>query len=209
MGHLKVVTLFSALALGVASNAIAENNEATTTYSAKVFVRLSSGIISNVGTSSGSTFNFGGVNLGVAYFFTDTLALGAAYKAETSFGAVPLKGFDLFGRYYFLGPGTAVSTRDSDGSRIVRQAPWAAYGGLEFSQRSFDFELDPEAVLAEDRSISGNISAGNIMAGFEYRLSRNWEANAELSYTLFPFGGNDPRVKIKWMLVSLGATYVF
>lgn len=187
----------------------ADDSEGSLTLANKIFLRASGGIISNVGTSSGSTITFGGANIGGVYFFTPILGVGIAYKAETTFGAVPLKGFDIFCRYYYFGPGTVVTSRDVFGNKFTHQSPLSAYAGMEFSNRDFNFELDPTAALAENRAVSGTISAANLMAGLDYRLNRHWEANAELSYTLFPFGGNDPRVKIQWILVSLGGSYVF
>lgn len=180
-----------------------------TKYFPKIFLRSSVGLLNNVGTNEGSTFTYGGANIGGAFFFTPKLAIGTAYKVETTFDAVPLKGFDLFIRAYFWGNGTASRVSDSSFNSIVYHSGFALYGGMEFSNRSFIFENDPDAFLPEDRTISGSMSAANTMFGMDIRLARNWDLNAELSYTLFPFGGDDPRVKIKWILVSIGGSFVF
>jgi hypothetical protein len=178
-------------------------------YSNKIFLRSSAGILNNVGTNSGSTFIYGGANIGGVYFFTPKMAVGAAYKVETTFDAVPLKGFDILTRYYFWGDGTVVKSSDTSQNSLLYHSGFALYAGMEFSNRGFIFEDDPDAFLPEDRTVSGSISAANAMLGFDIRLARNWELNTELSYTIFPFGGDDPRVKIKWILVSLGASFVF
>jgi len=183
--------------------------EAKRTLAHKVFVRTSSGIISNVGTITGSGFTFGGASVGFAFAVTEQISLGVAYKVETNFSSVPLKGFDLFGRYYFLGSGTVVTTQDSFGNRSVRQRSWSPYIGGEYSNRDFYVEGDPEAVNAEDRAVAGTLSAVNVSAGIDYRISRHWEFTAEFNMTLLPFAGSDPRVKIRWMLGSFGANYVF
>ncbi len=183
--------------------------EAKRTLSHKVFVRTSSGIISNVGTITGSGFSYGGASIGGAFFVTEQISLGIAYKVETNFSSVPLKGFDLFGRYYFLGSGTVVTTRDSFGNRSVRQRSWSPYIGGEYSNRDFYVEGDPEAVNVEDRAVAGTLSSVNVSAGLDYRISRHWEFTAEFNMTLLPFAGSDPRVKIRWMLGSFGANYVF
>jgi opacity protein-like surface antigen len=175
----------------------------------KFFMRGSAGTINNVGTVTGSTVTYGGSNLGIALFYLEQVSFGFSYKVETTFSSIPLRGFDVFGRYYYLGPGTKVVNTDSLNNKFVSHRTWNPYLGGEFSNREFSFELDPTATNAEDRSVSGNISAMNFLAGLDYRLSRNWEINLELSYTLFPLGGNDPRFKIKWMLLSWGVNYVF
>lgn len=183
--------------------------EASESLAPKAFLRASAGIIKNVGTQPGSTPTFGGANLGGAFFITKQISVGLAYKAETTFKAIPLKGIDIFIHYYILGQGTAVTTRDSNGNKIVTQKRMNIYAGPEFSNRQYNLELAPEALNPADRSISGTISAANVTMGFDYRMSRHWEANFEASYTLLPFGGSDSRVKIKWMLASFGANYVF
>jgi len=175
----------------------------------KIYARMSGGIISNAGTLSGSTITYGGVNLGGAFYLRETLALGAAYKIESNFSRVPLKGWDLWGRYYYLGAGTAVTVSDGIGDHLLRHRTWNPYAGLEFSSRDYVLILDATATDPQDQSLTGSTSAANMILGLDYRLSRHWEANAEISYTLLPFGGSDTRVKIKWMLVSFGVNYVF
>jgi hypothetical protein len=175
----------------------------------KVFARMSAGIISNVGTVTGSSFSYGGANFGAVFFITERLAAGVSYKVETNFSSVPLKGFDLFGRYYFLGSGTVVTTRDAFGNLSVRQRGWSPYLGAEYSSRDFYVEGDPTAVNAEDRAVSGSLSSVNVSLGVDYRLSRRWEFTVEGNMTLLPFAGSDPRVKIKWMLACFGVNYVF
>ena len=177
--------------------------------SPKVFARMSGGMISNVGTSSGSTFTYGGANIGGLFYILEQVSLGLAYKIESTFVSIPLKGFDIFTRYYFLGGGTSQTTRDSYGNSMTRHRQYSPYLGAEFSNRDFSLELDPTAADPADQRLSGTLSTFNLMAGVDYRLNSHWEATAELSMTLIPFGGTDPRVKIKWFLVALGANYVF
>lgn len=203
----KKSSLLFLVALALPGLATAEGVQSK--YSHKIFLRSSVGLLNNVGTNEGSTFTFGGANIGGAFFFTPKLAIGTAYKVETTFDSVPLKGFDLFVRTYFLGDGTVSRVSDSSSNSILYHSGFAIYGGMEFSNRTFIFETDPDAFDPEDRTISGSLSAANAMLGMDIRLARNWDLNAELSYTLFPFGGDDPRVKIKWILVSLGGSFIF
>lgn len=175
----------------------------------KMLLRGSGGMISNVGTASGSTITYGGVGIGAAFYFMEQIALGFAYRVESTFATIPLRGFDVFFRYYYLGSGTVVEHHDSTLNKIVTQRTWSPYLGTEFSNRAFNFVIDAEANTPEERSISGNISALNFVTGLDYRLSRRWDLNLELSYTLLALGGSDPRIKIKWMLFSYGANYVF
>jgi|GEM_PF-834127 len=179
------------------------------TLAHKIFSRMSGGLISNVGTSSGSTFTYGGANLGGAFFLREDLALGAAYKIESNFSRVPLKGWDIWTRYYYLGAGTVVKVSDGIGDHVVRQNTWNPYAGVEFSSRDYVFVFDPTASDPADQSLTGAASAANVIVGLDYRLNRHWEANVEMSYTILPFGGTDTRVKIKWILVSFGMNYVF
>lgn len=187
----------------------AEEAQSKKDLSHKLFLRMSGGIISNVGTITGSGFSYGGVNVGLAFFIMEQLGIGAAYKIESNLVSVPLRGFDLFGRYYFLGPGTVVTLQDSLGNRSEFQRSWTPYFGAEYSNRSFYIEGDPTATDLQDRAATGNLSAMNVSLGMDYRLSRHWEFNAEFNMTLLSFSGSDPRVKIRWMLTSLGANYVF
>jgi hypothetical protein len=175
----------------------------------KVYVRMGGGMISNAGTLSGSTITYGGSNVGGAFFLNEVLAIGAAYRIESNFSRVPLKGWDLFGRVYYLGAGTVVSVSNGLGDHLIRHRTWSPYAGLEFSSRAYALILDETAIDPLDQSLVGSISAANMIVGVDHRLSRHWEANLEISYTLLPFGGADTRVKIKWMLVSLGMNYVF
>lgn len=181
----------------------------STRLSPKIFARMSGGMISNVGTSSGSTFTYGGANVGGLFFILEQVSLGLAYKIESTFVSIPLKGIDIFTRYYFLGSGTLQTTHDSYGNSMTRHRQYSPYLGAEFSNRDFSLELDPTAADPADQRLSGTLSTFNVMAGIDYRLNSHWEATAELSMTLIPFGGTDSRVKIKWFLVALGANYVF
>jgi len=180
-----------------------------TSLAPKLFVRFSSGLISNVGTTKGSGFSYGGGNIGFVYFINGYIALGLGYKAESNFTSVPLQGIDIFERIYFLGGGTVASAVDSAGARSESHKTWNPYLGLEYSNRSFYVEGDPTATTAEGRAVSGKLSALNLSAGLDYRLSRHWEFTTELNSTLLAFAGSDPRVKIRWIFLSLGGNYVF
>ena len=186
-----------------------QSKEAGRKLSHKVFARMSSGIVSNVGTLTGSGFTFGGINLGVALFFMEQFAVGAGYKIETDFSSIPLQGFDLFGRYYFLGPGTVVQSRDNLGNNFEKQRTFNPYIGAEFSKRDYYVLGDPKATDPAERAYTGTLSAINATLGIDYRISSHWEANAEFNMTMLPFAGSDPRIVIRWMLVSMGASYAF
>ena len=178
-------------------------------YDHKLFGRSSSGIISNVGRVTGSGFSFGGASSGVAFFLNDALSAGVAYKVESNLTSVPLKGFDLFTRYYPLGYATRTSVGGAGSQAFVMQRTWNPYAGLEYSNRDFYIELDPEAATSDERAISGTLSAINGLIGVDYRLSRHWELTAEANVTVLPFVGSDPRVKVRWVLVSFGMNYLF
>ncbi len=227
MGDLRTAAIMATFVIGTTTRAPAQDINTETTprpeslsfnsptaqaqrvYSNKIFLRLSSGIISNVGTVKGSAFSFGGANVGGLLFITDKLVAGIAYKIETNLVSVPLKGFDLLGRYYFLRSGTVVTLQDTIGNRSVQHPSWSPYLGAEFSNRSFYVQGDPEAIDASNRALTGSLSAVNVSLGVDYRLSRNWELTSEMNVTVLPFAGSDPRVKIRWILGSLGVNYVF
>ncbi|HVJ66167.1 MAG TPA: hypothetical protein VM901_12995 [Bdellovibrionota bacterium] len=176
----------------------------------KIFAKYSSGIISNVGTVTGSGFSFGGVYIGGLFFIMDQVALGGGYKVESDFSSIPLKGVDIIGRYYYMGPGTILRSQRSNGDSLLRHFQWAPYVGASFSNRSFNVENDSEtAAETGETTVSGNISTFNLSLGVDYRVSTRWEFTAEGEYTLIPFGGSDPRVKIKWMMVNLGLNFLF
>lgn len=178
-------------------------------FASKIFLRSSGGKLNNIGTAPGSTITYGGGNIGCLFFLSKTVAVGLAYKVESNFTRVPLRGMDIISRYYYLGQGTIVESSDSSGNRFVTHGNFMPYIGAEFSSREFNLEVDPDAADPSDRVLTGGLSAFNAIAGFDYRIGNRWELNLELSQTLLPFGGNDPRVRISWLIVQWGVNHVF
>lgn len=176
----------------------------------KIFGKSSSGIISNVGTVSGSGFSFGGVHIGGLYYIMEHVALGLGYKVESDLRSIPLKGFDIIGRYYYLSPGSTLRNKQKSGDSFARHEQWNPYAGLSFSNRSFNVELGPEASAeAGETSVNGSISAFNFLTGLDYRIAYQWELTTEFEYTIIAFGGSDPRVKMKWMMFNIGLNFLF
>jgi len=175
-------------------------------YAPKLSLRTGGGILRNDGADRGSSATTGGLNLVFTYFLTSRLSTGVGYKADFDLaqGSIPLRGFDLSGRYYFWGNGTRV-LRSAGAFTHETQDLFLMYFGGDFSQRSYFFP----AGSPDTSDLTGGFGAANATLGADVPLSRHFEWNLELVYSVLTFAATDSQVKIRSTLVQTGLNYVW
>ena len=173
----------------------------------KIGFRLNNGLLTNSGTSSGSSTTFGGLNPYVFVPVNPVIGFGAAYNIDFDFsgGSVPLKGFDVFARYYYWNTASKITETFGD-SKSVRLDRYSAYALFEVGTRSYFVGNEAGLPVAEQ---SGDSSIIDIGTGIDYRISSSFELNAELNIGLISFAGSDSRVKISGNLLKIGVGYLF
>lgn len=175
-------------------------------YAPKLSLRTGAGLLKNEGANRGSSATTGGINLLFTYFLTSRLTTGVGFKADfdLAHGSIPLRGFDLSGRYYFWGEGTRVLHSTRFFSHEMQDRASFYFGG-DFSQRSYFFP----GATAESDDLSGSFGAANATLGSDIPLSRHFEWNIEVVYSILTFAATDSQVKIKSTLLQTGLNYVW
>lgn len=203
-----------AVVASFAAHGATTTNSVPSMASPKLMLRTSTGYFRNrVENTTTDTVKvlkaptFGGVNLGFWYYLTPRLAAGLGYKADFDLvrSSLPFRGFDLSGRFYPFGPGTLV--RKAFESNILEfHSDWASYIVGDFAQRGY--LLVPEGA-AEADVMRGSFAAVNFGLGLEVKMSRHFEANAEVVTSLFKLAASDPNVRIGSTLFNFGINYVW
>lgn len=178
-------------------------------YSSKLVLRTGFGMFQNAGTYGGSTAGVGGFDLQYHYFLNSYLSVGFGYGAQFDLnnGGVPLRGYEIVGRVYFLNEGTHTK-RVSDWGVVESGSQWAPYILGQYSIR--DFYLGPDVQSTDaTKSLSGEYSSINLGAGMDYSLNRHFGFNAEISSSMFAFSSSDARVRISETIIWMGLNYVF
>ena len=175
-------------------------------YAPKLTLRTGAGILNNDGADRGSSATTGGINLVFTYFLTSRLTTGAGYKADFDLvqGSIPLRGFDVSGRYYFWGDGTRVLRSAGTFTRETQDLFLMYFGG-DFSQRSYFFP----ASTADATDLTGSFGATNATLGADIPFSRHFEWNLEVVYSVLTFAATDSQVKIRSTLLQAGLNYVW
>jgi len=173
----------------------------------KMGFRFNNGLLTNSGTSKGSSMVFFGLNPYVFFPVNQVVGFGAAYNIDFDFtqGSVPLKGFDFFARYYFWNTASRVTETFGD-SKSVRLDEFSGYAMFEIGTRSYFIGKDSGLAVTEQ---TGDSSTLNLGAGIDYRISQSFELNAEMNLGILTFAGSDDRVKISGKLLKLGVSYLF
>lgn len=171
----------------------------------KSYIRTSMANLENVQSNGGSITNVGGINIVVEFFLRSWLSMSVGYRADFDVinGVVPLKGFDMSGRVYYLGTGTRKSFSEGAIQRSYKSR-WAAYALGEFSQRSY---LLPSTVPGE--VLDGNLGIVSFGSGVEYALNQYFLLNVEYSLGVLSFSSRPDQVRLKTSNVLLGLGYLF
>ncbi|MGE3975483.1 MAG: hypothetical protein AB7F59_13240 [Bdellovibrionales bacterium] len=175
----------------------------------KLTLRSGFEMLNNVGTTAGSASGGSGFNIVFSYFLTKKLAAGAGYSAafDMSKGTMPISGTSLFGRYYFWGLGTRMKDSGEWGESIYHDT-WSMYTGGAYSNHSYYLGQDPLGDLKVDQ-LRGSYSTADFIIGVDYRLSKDFEVNAEASNSILAFAASDDRIRIQHTSVYFGLNYLF
>lgn len=212
MGN-RIILLFAVLCFLTANCAIADG----VTYYPKLTLRSVNGFMTNQGTSSGSSLSLGGVNCVFNHYLTSKIAFGIGYNVHFDFSdnSVPLKGPDIGVRWYVFGDGTRVRTESSinDTDSLDK---YAFYVGGATIERSYFLGNNAVAASAANAtaaspalSATGSFMGLTAVAGFDYRVARHFELNAEGNMGLFTFSATDDRVRITGRMLLVGLSYLF
>lgn len=171
------------------------------TLAPKTGIRTGGTLISN-SVSGRSTTSIGGFEILGHVFLSPKIAAGLGYKADFDLGAqvVPLKGFEIQGRYYFLGSGTRLS---SVGSRFERtsRSLWNAYASGTLYVAKYFVNVVNNPLEGDANLILGGI-------GIEYALSQNFELVAELQTSILSFSSDPETVRFVTRALSFGVSYL-
>lgn len=183
--------------------------QAETTYAPKFSLRTGGGTFQNIKSSGGETSSMGDFNLVFNYFFTEDLSIAVGYRSEfdVTKSTMPIWGYDFGGRYYYYGSGT-VRTSESTWVHSIKHDQMAFYVAGVYANRSYFLGQDPLGTNTKDQ-LEGTYATIDAATGVDYRISRHYEFNFEVSSSIMSFAASDSRVAIKSQLVSLGITYLF
>lgn len=178
--------------------------KASLSLAPKSSVRSGSTLIKN--TVSGlSTLSLGGFEVLGHVFLTPNLAMGLGYKAEFDLSnqVVPLKGFEIQGRYYWWGQGTRVRDEAALFSRSSR-SQWSAYAAATLFAASYYIATGEGVDPLEGDS---NMILGAV--GVDYALSNSLDLNLEGVMSTLSFSSDPETVRFSAMGVAAGLTYIF
>jgi hypothetical protein len=199
---------FAAALVAALGSVAAARAEDDATYSPKLSIRTSNGLLTNRGSSGGSTFSVGGLNVLYLHFLNPKLALGLGYRIHPDFSnsSIPVYGFEAAPRYYFWGEGTHTRTRVAGGTS-ERRDRYAFYAGVDFGLRSFFVGQNPN--ITSTGGLTGSFLSISGSVGADLRLSRHFELTAEGNMSLLTFSSSDSRVRISAMVANFGVSYVW
>lgn len=165
--------------------------------------------LQNKGTSGGSASGGAGFEIGFYRFLTSRLALGLGYSASFDLkeSTMPVSGYFLSGRVYFLRDGTQIQTEGAWGNFTEHQQ-WSPYFGLGFHKMKYFLGRDIEGALESD-VLAGEYSNGVATIGIDARISEKFEWNLEGKYSAFTFASSDARIRIQHVGIFGGITYIF
>lgn len=178
-------------------------------YSSQLLLRTGFGSFANTGTQAGSSGGTGGFNLQYISYLNSRLAYGFGYQAQFDLNtkSIPISGLEIIGRIHFWNQGTVVTTKSAWGE-LETHAQYAPYFGMLYGKRQFFLGPDKES-SDTTKQLAGEHSVINAGLGLDYRLSRNFELNAEYLTSVLTFTTTDPRVKIGESVLWLGLGYIF
>ncbi len=182
---------------------------ATTDYSGKLSLRTGIGQLTNQGTQSGAAPTIGGFDLQYHYFLNSRLTAGFGYTSQFDLAdnGVPVSGYELLGRFYFLHSGTREKSTEN-GWESSTHYQWSPYVGMFYGHRVY--YLGPDNLSSDPvKQLTGTYGIINFTTGVDYRLDDKFELTGELSTSLATLVGADPRVKISETIIWMGLNYVF
>ncbi|KYG65816.1 hypothetical protein AZI86_01715 [Bdellovibrio bacteriovorus] len=178
-------------------------------YANKLVLRTGVGQLANQGDQGGGSPSVGGFNLQFFHFLNSYLAVGFGYQAQfdLNIGTVPVSGYEIAGRIYWWGEGTQVKEKMSWGELDLYQKN-SFYFTSHYGKRQFYLGDDP-LTIDESKKFTGEYGVINAGLGWDHRLNRNFEINAELCTSLFALSSTDSRVRISETFLWMGLGYVF
>jgi hypothetical protein len=197
-----IIFLFQILATRP-GQALTEDNKSV------LYLRTAIELLSNQGTSSGSTTNIGGFNLIYFYPLTPTLFAGFGYGSSFDLSAqtLPIAGYSFHGKWYFRGLGTAVKYNENWGSSEARSTS-AYYLGAAYVYNTYYLGHDPASTAPKD-NLAGQFSNINTYLGVDYAINRNFSWNIEAGMSLLTMAASDARIKIQSTFINAGLSYIF
>lgn len=180
---------------------------AETSAPQKISLRAANGSFSysELGTSSTSFFN---PDLSWHYFLHPKHSIGLGLDLYFSITAqsVSLFGVRAIYRYYFKGEGQLKQSYSPFVSR-ASTTRFAYYAGTELKRYSYFLGSNPSKSSGFEQS--GTFYNINLDGGVDYRLSKDFELNGELNYSMFSMAGTDNRVVMSAIVIFAGVSYLW
>jgi hypothetical protein len=192
------------LCAGFFAGVLSPDTHAALDLAPKSSIRSGSTLIKN--TVSGlSTLSLGGFEVLGHVFLTPKLAMGLGYKAEFDLSnqVVPLKGFEIQGRYYWWGQGTRTRDQAALFSRSSR-SQWSAYAAATLFAASYYIATGAGVDPLEG---DANMILGAV--GIDYALSSSLDLNIEAVMSTLSFSSDPDTVRFSTMGAAAGLTYIF
>ena len=130
--------------------------------------------------------------------------VGFDFFSNSSTGNLDLWALRLGARYYFRGENCPQEEANELVS-IRSISKWSFYVGAEMKRYQYFLGSNPSTL--GDYELSGNYFNQNVLVGLDYRLSNEWEINAEVNKSLISLASTDNRIKAEAMIIYLGAGY--
>lgn len=188
--------------LALSCTAWAEGSQSS--YAPKLYFRTGFGTLTNAGELKGTVSSVGSVNVAAQKFLSPSVSLGLSYQADldVTSGTMPLRGFDLTGRWFWRGIGTRV--RNGVSSQSYGFLPvWAPYSYFAIQQRSYFFKsMDTSASSTE--TLNGSYAAFGIGAGVDRQLGDGMGLNVELGWSPISFSQSDERIAFRTVSILFG-----
>jgi len=185
----------------------------------KLNFKLMNGMLKNKGTLGGATNTYGELDFAYEKFLVSDFSLGLGYHLDLDYshGRVPFKGANLFARYYFGRPGSAVKVEQTEIDSDTRSR-WVYFVGLDFQQRDYFLGSVPletasaaanesETTTTSSQPFSGNFFSTSATVGFGLLIAKRWQGTVEGSFGLRTFAASDDRMSILANYFSLGVSY--
>ncbi len=174
-------------------------------FAPKLHVLTSGGLIKNLQNDK-TTPIVGGFFVSGQIQILSWAAAGLGYKADFDLtnGVLPLKGFDVFGKFSLLGLGS----QHRDGYEGIfergRRDRLHLYVKGNFATREYYLSMDGISDFEE-----GSIGAVDVGVGLDFSLSRHVELNLEFLQGLLSFSSKPESIRLRTSLLSMGLGYVF
>lgn len=188
---------------------LAPQTSEASTLASKLSLKTGFQMLKNLGSSGGAASGGAGFDLSGTAFLTPRLSIGLGYSSSFNFSqsSMPINGYYLQGRYYYLRDGTRVQDRSTWGE-MVSHPDMTPYVGMSYQKTNYYLGKDPLGTKAAD-SLAGTYASGLLSLGLDYRIDSQFEWNLEGAYSLFTFAASDERVRIQSMGVYMGLNFLF